>query len=100
MLGFALCYWLIDVRGYRRGWTLPMIFGTNAIVAFVVSGLLTSTLDVLHVGAANWHAWGYAHVFLPWLAPVHASLLYAVSILLLNCAVVGVLYRRRIFLRL
>ena len=77
-----------------------MIFGTNAIVAFVVSGVLTSTLDVLHVGAASWHAWGYAHLFLTWLAPVHASLLYAVAIVLVSCAVVGVLYRRRIFVRL
>ena len=77
-----------------------MIFGMNAIVAFVVSGLLTSTLDMLHAGAANWHAWAYAHVFLPWLAPMHASLLYAVSIVLVNYALAGALYRRRIFLRL
>ncbi|MDX6559313.1 MAG: hypothetical protein QOF72_2362, partial [Blastocatellia bacterium] len=30
----ALCYWVIDIKGYRR-WTKPfVIFGVNAIVLF------------------------------------------------------------------
>ena len=100
LLCFAACHWLIDVRGMRRGLTVPLVFGTNAIAAFALSGVLTSTLDVLRIGGISWHEWGYRHLFLPWAAPVHASLLYAMAIVGINCGLVGLLYRRRVFLKL
>jgi predicted acyltransferase len=35
----AICYWLVDVKGYRR-WARPfMVFGTNAIAVYVASGV-------------------------------------------------------------
>ena len=92
LLGFALCFWLVDLRGWRRGVMLPLVFGTNAIAAFVLSGVLTSTLDLLRVSGETWHAWGYRHLFLPWLPPVWASLTYATTIVLVNCAAAGMLY--------
>ncbi len=100
LLVFLFCHWLIDVRRVRLGLTVPMVFGTNAIVAFAISGVLTATLELLRTGGESWHAWGYQHLFLPWLSPVHASLLYALVIVGLNCGIVGELYRRRVFLRL
>ena len=100
LLCFAGCRWLIDVRGMRRGLTVPLIFGTNAIAAFALSGVLTATLDLLRTAGMSWHAWGYRHVFLPWASPVRASLLYAIAIVGINCGLVGLLYRRRIFLKL
>ena len=99
LLAFTLCFWLMDLRRWRRGTTLPLVLGTNAIAAFAISGLLTSTLNVLRAGGENWHAWGYRHLFRSWLPPVWGSLLYAVMIVLVNCALVGLLYRRRIFLK-
>lgn len=100
LVGLAGCVWIVDGLGLRRGLTPLLIFGTNAIAAFTLSGLLTTTLNVLQVHGSNWHAWGYAHLFLPWLPPVQASLAYAMAIVAVNCAVIGELYRRRIFLRL
>ena len=41
----------------------------------------------------------YQYGFASWLQPVHASLAYAIAIVLLNVAIVELLYRRRIFLR-
>ena len=100
LLCFVVCHWMIDVRRMRWGLTIPLVFGTNAIAAFALSGVLTSTLDVLRVDGMNWHAWGYRHLFLPWAAPVHASLLYAIAVVGINCGLVGSLYRRRVFLKL
>ena len=100
LLGFLLCSWFIDLQGMRRGTTAARIFGTNALPAFAVSGLLTSTLDLLQRDGMSWHTWGYRHLFLPWMSPVHASLLYAICIVAVNCALMGPLYRRRIFLKL
>lgn len=36
----AMCYWLIDVKGWRR-WSWPLlVFGSNAIVVFFMSGIV------------------------------------------------------------
>jgi predicted acyltransferase len=101
---FSLCYSVLDLKQWRR-WDGPaLIFGTNAILAFALSGVITTLSDRIHLrdggGAAlSLHRWGYQYGFASWLQPVHASLAYAIAIVLLNMAVVGLLYRRRIFLR-
>lgn len=33
-LGLALCYWLIDVQGYKKGTTPFVVYGVNAITVF------------------------------------------------------------------
>lgn len=101
MMAFALCYWIVDIRRWRR-WTPPaLVFGTNAIFAFALSTIIASLLDFARIGndRTSVHAWAYAHFFVPWLSPVNASLAYAIAIVLLNLALVTPLYRRRIFLR-
>src|SRR5208337_2863806 len=40
----ALCYWAIDIKLYRAWWTRPfVIFGSNAIAAYVISEVLGGT---------------------------------------------------------
>ena len=96
--------YLIDIRRCRRGWTLPLIFGTNAILAYVLSGLITTVLNVISVrtpeGKLGLYTFLSNHVFATWLPPRPASLAYALVIVLLNAALVYPLYRRRMFLRL
>jgi predicted acyltransferase len=45
------------------------------------------------------HRWLYEHLFAPWAGPADASLLFALAYVLLWVALTGVLYRRRIFIR-
>lgn len=46
---FGLLYWIADVRGYRA-WCRPfVIYGRNAILVFVASGLLAKTLALVKV---------------------------------------------------
>jgi hypothetical protein len=68
-----------------RWWTRPaLIFGTNAIFAFVLSNVITTFSDRIHVRAdgteLSLHAWGYQCGFASWMQPVHASLAYAITI--------------------
>lgn len=105
LMAFALCYWVIDIRGWRR-WTAPLVvpglvFGTNAILAFALTNIITPLSDAIHLHAGMpLHQWGYQAIFLPWLSPVHASLAYALLIVGLNMAIVAVFYRKKIFLRI
>ncbi len=105
LMAFAASYWVLDVRRWRL-WTRPLtvpgvIFGTNAILAFAISTVITSLADVIHVQPGeSLHHWLHETLFLPWLGPVDASLAYALMIVGVNLAIVGVFYRRQIFLRL
>jgi len=41
----TVIYWMVEQRGWRKGWTWPwLVFGSNAIVAYMVSELLPSAL--------------------------------------------------------
>jgi predicted acyltransferase len=100
----AACYWIIDVKGWRR-WTTPfVVLGVNAITLFVVSALLVKTLALIRVTAADGRsiavsAWAYQHWLVPIAAPKNASLLYSIANLVILFGLLWWMYRRRIFLR-
>lgn len=90
----GVCYWTIDVRGWR-GWTKPfVILGANAIALYVASGLLADTLALTGAGRD-----AYVNIFAPLASPKNASLLYALANLALLFVPLAWMYRRRIFLR-
>jgi predicted acyltransferase len=84
----ALCYWLIDIKGYKR-WAWPfVVFGVNAIALFVGSGLMVKTMALIKVPTADGtsissQGWIFRNLFLSWLAPINASLAYAIAFILL-----------------
>lgn len=104
LIAFAALLYLIDIRHARKGWTLPLIFGTNAIFAFFVSQFVTSLLQIWRVPAPSGGLPLYmalnGWLFEPWLPPRVASLTFALCIVLLNAAIVYPLFRKRVFLRL
>ncbi|HEX6307329.1 MAG TPA: DUF5009 domain-containing protein [Longimicrobiales bacterium] len=95
----AVCYWLVDVQGYRR-WARPFtIYGMNAIAAFVLSGLFARLLTLIRVGDTTLKGFIYDGVYTPLLTPVAASLAYAISFVLLWLGIMTMFYRRGIFLK-
>jgi predicted acyltransferase len=104
-LVLALCYWLIDMKGYRR-WSIPFIvFGTNAIAAFVLSTFGARVLNLIRSTDATGkvvtlQAQIYRSAFASWLQPLNASLAFALCYLLFWLALVSILYRRRIFIKI
>jgi predicted acyltransferase len=103
-VALATCMWLIEVRG-SRWWTTPWIaFGVNPILAFVGSGLLARLIySVIQVEMDGrrvpLQTAIYQTVFAPWLAPRDASLLFALSYVLLWYLVLRALHRRKIYLK-
>src|SRR6266699_1436147 len=70
----ALCYWLIDIKGYKL-WTKPfVIFGVNAIILFVGTGVMAILMGLIKVPRADGtrpsvHGFIYDNVYASWLAP-------------------------------
>lgn len=100
----AVCYWLVDVRGYRR-WSKPfVIFGMNAIAAFFLSSLLARIITLVRVPAGAetvpLKAFVFERAFAPYFAdPANASLAFALGYVLLWLGLMTVLYKRRIFIK-
>ena len=100
----AMCYWLIDVKGYRR-WATPfVIFGMNAIAAFFLSGLFARLLGLIRVtrgdAQVSLKTAIYEGVFRPLFAnPLNESLAFAIAFVLLWLGIMTVFYQRRIFIK-
>ena len=101
---FAFCYWIIDVKGYRK-WAIPFrIYGMNAIFIFALSGLLAKSAILIKVtgtDGSRQSLWSYifVHVFAPLASPVNASLMFALAYVLLFFGLAYVMYRKRWFIK-
>jgi len=101
-LGF--CYWLIDIKGYKK-WSKPfVIFGVNALVLFVGSGVMAQILGLIRLPGADGKTISlqkaiFENVFLPLASPINASLMYAISFILVWLFLMWLLYRKRIFIK-
>jgi predicted acyltransferase len=109
MAGFALVclatfYWVIDVKGYSR-WAKPLvIYGMNAITAFVLAGVIGRTLGLIKLPGADGNPqslqqWIFQTFYVPLASPLNASLLYAVSFMLLIYAISWIMWKRKWFLK-
>jgi len=101
----AACYWLVDVRG-KSAWARPFeVFGTNALFAFVLSGLLARLLELWALpGPAGTTIdvteWLFVRVLSPLAGPWNGSLLFALGSVAVMFVLTAFLYRRRWFIRL
>lgn len=88
MLLFALFYWVIDVRGWRK-WTFPfVVIGLNAITIYVVQSQFDfSHVSDIFVGGLTSHVGAYR------------VLLAGASIVSVKWLFLYFLYRQRIFLK-
>lgn len=102
-LGF--CYWLMDVKGYKKWATPAVIFGINAIAVFVLSGLVARLTFLIKVGSASaggmtLKTWIYENIFSAWAGPLNGSFAFAVANVLFWFGMMWILYRRRIFIKI
>ena len=102
VLGFAFCFWLIDVLDFKL-WSLPLrILGMNALFIFIFHVLLLKLqhyfiVTLANGGQVNVMVYITDHLFGSF-SPQNASLSYSLLFLGLNVYVAGVLYYKKIFI--
>jgi predicted acyltransferase len=100
LLILATLYWWIDVR-QRRAWSTPLcVFGVNALLAFVLSGLLARLLIAWKIGDTSARGWIYEHWFASWAGPLNGSLAFALAYVVFWHMVLLVLDKRGWYVRL
>jgi predicted acyltransferase len=101
----ALLFWAIEVHDWKGKWTwAPLIFGSNAIAAYMISELLGSALDLVGGWMNGGHPfnptrWFYIHC-LAWIPNGGlASFAYSFCYMAVCFIPIWILYRKRIFLK-
>ena len=111
LLLLALFIWIVDVRsakqgrpeiGRRSGLSTPLlVFGTNAITAYVFSELLASAFGSIHTGpGVNLQQTLYRSIHGVVPDAAFASLLYSLGFVLVCWLAVYPLYRQKIFIKI
>lgn len=105
LLLLALCYWAIELKGWR-GWGRPFeVFGVNSIAAYVLSILVIKVLVYTKVAGpggtpVQLRLLLCGRLFGGWLSPPAASAAFALAYTLVWLGFFWVLYRRRVFIKL
>jgi len=106
LIVFGLCYWLLDVRKARWIPTRPaIVFGMNAIAAYVFSEVFAALLNVgrwpgSDPSSGSFQERIFETVFAPLGSPEFSSLVYSISFVLVCWALMWVLYRKKIFFKI
>jgi predicted acyltransferase len=111
LLAFGGFYWLLDanpnlaLRDRARRWSTPLlIYGMNALFIFAFSGLVAKMLGFIKLGQADGTTLSlgkrlYAPLAALPIAPVNASLLYALLFNVCMFCVAWLMWRKRWFVK-
>jgi predicted acyltransferase len=114
LLLFAVAYWVIEQRGWGKSGSVKsswgkrllwpwLVFGSNAIVAYIISELLGTAIGLVRF-TSDGHkddalSFIYMHVFDPMGDPGWRALAYSLSYTAVCFLPVWALYRRKIFVK-
>ena len=97
---FTCCYWVIDVKGYKR-WTKPFeIYGLNAITMFALSGIIGRLITLIKLTGSDgsvisFKTWYYETFFLSIGDPMLASFLHSIAFMLGLYLIAYIMYRQK-----
>jgi predicted acyltransferase len=102
LLLLGLFFWIMEVKKAEK-WAQPfVVYGMNAIAVYLASGLMARLLGIIRIGdeEVSLKGWIYEHVFEAWAGPLNGSLFFALSYVGFWLAIMWILYRRRIFIKI
>jgi predicted acyltransferase len=98
----AICYWFYDIEKKTFLSKPFLVFGTNAITVFFLSGLFARILNLIKISDVSIKQLFYEKILL--LITFHkyrlASLIYAILFVLLWYGIISVFYKKKIFIKL
>lgn len=98
----GLCYWYCDVEKKTFGVKPAIVYGTNAITVFFLSGLFARILNLIKISGVASKQFIYEKILLT--ITFHryrlASLLFAITFVLLWYGIMSIFYRNKVFIKL
>lgn len=93
LLALALCYWIVDVKGFQKGIYVPIIFGMNPLTVYLFG----------EVAGNKWLrsiVSPFAEGFLGWMGTEGITFVTALIVLGINTYALHWLYKKRIFIKI
>ncbi len=105
LIFLGACYWLIDIKGFRKWSKAFEVFGVNAIALYVGSSIMAAILDFFQLTTPTGETISlqemiFKYFFLPFADPVNASLLYAVWFVVVWWLLMYIFFRRKHFMKI
>jgi predicted acyltransferase len=105
LLLLAVCYFVIEIKKHAGAWTYPWkVFGLNAIFTYAFAELLSTVLEIIHVGkngqTMTLKDMIYTRIFCPIVNPSFGSLLYSLCYVLICFVPAVLLFRKKIFVKI
>lgn len=103
-IGMALCYWIIDVQGYKKFTTPFVVYGVNAITVFFLAGLMPRILNLIQITKPDGTKTGllvrfYETCYTPFFSPINASLVWAITYVLGFYVLLYFMYKKNIIIK-
>ena len=100
----SLMIWIIDVLEYKK-WTFPfVVFGSNSIFIFALSGIWAKTMlkikFALNGELISGYSYFYQTIFMPLAGNINGSLLFALFHVLIFWAILFWMYKKKIFIKI
>ncbi len=104
----ALLIWVIDIKKHKKWCTFFRVFGVNPLFLYVQGAVLSLLFGLVRIpcpaaqaGYTTVHGWYYNDVLVPAVTDAtFASLLYAVTFIMLNWAIGYILYAKKIYIKI
>jgi predicted acyltransferase len=104
-LCLGVIYFTVDVHHLKR-WAQPArVLGANAILAYVLAGIVARLLYLIKLGGGEettttLKAWIYESTFASWLGDMNGSLAYAIALIIFTYLCMLPFYVKKIFIRI
>ena len=97
---YGVLYWLLDVLKYRSKVIFPFeVFGSNAITAYTLSGILATLFGIIEIGEHSIHGLIYHAIVRVFGDLYFSSFIYAITFVVLCYVPILILYRKNIFIK-
>ncbi|PRX51622.1 acyltransferase family protein [Salegentibacter salegens] len=90
---------VIEIFNFKKWTTFFEAFGKNPLFVFVMSGLVVMLMNIIYVNGQALKPWLYENLYLSWLNNYNASLLFAISYMLLMWLLGYWLHKKRIYIK-
>ncbi|GAB2991504.1 lpg1661 family Dot/Icm T4SS effector [Cyclobacterium sediminis] len=99
-IGLGASYFLVDILGKKKGTSVGIIFGANAISVYVLADVLSLFFYGFEIGGQSLNA-HFLDLFTGIGLPVNlVSMLYAILFVMINFIPAYLLYKKKIFIKL
>lgn len=78
----AILMWIIEIFNFKRWTYFFEVFGKNPLFIYILSGLLIKLMSIVIINEGSLTGWTYNNLFLSWSEGKNASLLFAISYML------------------